>query len=35
MEDIGKCMIYLCFEGYEKQILECKDIDICDKKLNE
>ena len=21
-------------EGYEKQILECKDIDICAKRLN-
>ena len=34
IEDVGKCMIYLCFEGYERQILECKDIDICAKKLN-
>ena len=34
IEDIGKCMISLCFEGYEKQILECKDIDICAKRLN-
>ena len=34
IEDIGKCMISLCFKGYEKQILECKDIDICAKRLN-
>ena len=34
MEDIGRCMISLCLEGYEKQILECKDIDICAKRLN-
>ena len=34
IEDVGKCMISLCFEGYEKQILECKDIDICAKRLN-
>ena len=34
MEDVGKCMISLCLDGYEKQILECKDIDICAKRLN-
>ena len=34
MEDVGKYMIFLCFEGYEKQIFECKDIDICAKRLN-
>ena len=34
IEDVAKCMISLCFEGYEKQILECKDIDICAKRLN-
>ena len=35
MEDVGKCMIQLCIESYEKNILECKDIDICAKKLVE
>ena len=35
LEDVGKCMIQLCFDGYEKNILECKDIDICAKKLVE
>jgi len=35
IEDVGKCMISLCFKGYDKQILECKDIDICAKKLIE
>ena len=34
MEDVGKCMISLCIGGYDKQILECKDIDICAKRLN-
>ena len=33
IEDVGKCMIYLALNGYEKQILECKDIDICAKNL--
>ena len=33
IQDVGKCMMSLCFEGYEKQILECKDIDICAKRL--
>ncbi len=35
IEDIGKCMIQLCFEPYDKNILECKDIDICAKKFKE
>ena len=34
IEDVGKCMVSLCLEGYEKQILECKDIYICSKRLN-
>ena len=34
MEDIGRCMISLCLEGYEKQILKCKDINIYAKRLN-
>ena len=34
IEDVGKCLISLCLEGYEKQILECKDIDNCAKRLN-
>ena len=33
MEEIGKTMIQLCLSGYEKNILETKDIDICAKKL--
>ena len=33
IEDVGKCLISLCLEGYEKQILECKDINICAKRL--
>ena len=33
IEDVGKCMISLCLEGYEKPILECKDIDICAKRF--
>ena len=33
IEDVGKCMMSLCFNGYEKQILECKDIDICGKRF--
>ena len=35
IEDVGKCMIQLCFEEYDKNILECKDIDICSKKFVE
>ena len=35
IEDVGKCMIQLCFEPYDKNILECKDIDICAKKFKE
>ena len=35
IEDVGKCMIQLCFEKYDKNILECKDIDICSKKFVE
>jgi len=35
VEDVGKCLIQLCLESYEKNILECKDIDICAKKLVE
>jgi hypothetical protein len=35
MEEIGKTMIQLCLSGYEKNILETKDIDICAKKLVE
>ena len=35
IDDIGKCLIQLCLGGYDKNILECKDIDICAKKLKE
>ena len=35
IEDVGKCMIQLCFQPYDKNILECKDIDICAKKFKE
>ena len=35
IDDIGKCMIQLCFQPYDKNILECKDIDICAKKFKE
>lgn len=35
VEDVGKCMIQLCIEGYDKSILECKDIDILAKKIVE
>ena len=35
LEDVGKCMIQLCFDGYDKNILECKDIVICAKKFSE
>jgi len=34
IQDVGKCMISLVLNGYEKQILECKDIDICARKLD-
>ena len=33
IDDLAKCMMSLCLEGYEKQILECKDIDICAKRF--
>ena len=35
VDDIGKCLIQLCLGGYDKNILECKDIDICAKKVTE
>ena len=35
VDDVGKCIIQLCIDGYEKNILECKDIDIVAKKMSE
>jgi hypothetical protein len=35
VDDVGKCLIQLCLGGYDKNILECKDIDICAKKVTE
>ena len=34
IEDVEKYLISLCFESYEKQILECKDIDISQREIN-
>ncbi|ORX48672.1 hypothetical protein BCR36DRAFT_72872 [Piromyces finnis] len=34
IQEVGKCMISLVLNGYDKQILDCKDISICAKKLD-
>ncbi|KAG4102632.1 NAD dependent epimerase/dehydratase family protein [Neocallimastix lanati (nom. inval.)] len=35
IEEVGECFISLTINGYEKEIIEVKDITICAKKMEE